>query len=105
MSLTEDQVRSVAHLARLAVSDDEVHAHTQSLSKILDLVEEMNNIDTTGVEPMAHPLETYKVDNKQVKVQQPCRPDLTTETNERDSMQAIAPNAKHGLYLVPQVIE
>lgn len=105
MSLNEDQVRQVAHLARLAVSDEEVQLHAKNLSKILDLVEQMNAIDTTGVTPMAHPLEVYKVDNKEVKVQQPCRPDQTTEPNEREAMQEIAPNAKHGLYLVPQVIE
>lgn len=105
MSITEDQVRQVAHLARLGVTDAEVHEHAESLTKILDIIEQMSAIDTSDVEPMAHPIQCYQVDQHQEKVELPLRDDEISESNERESYQAIAPLAKHGLYLVPQVIE
>lgn len=105
MSISEDQVRQVAHLARLGVNDAEVQEHSESLTKILDIIEQMSAIDTKAVTPMSHPIEFYHVDHHQEKVTLPQREDVSTETNERESYQAIAPLAKHGLYLVPQVIE
>lgn len=105
MSISEDQVRQVAHLARLGVTDTEVHEHSESLTKILDIIEQMSAIDTTAVEPMSHPIKSYLVDHHQEKVELPQREDVISELNERESYQAIAPLAKHGLYLVPQVIE
>lgn len=105
MSISQDQVRQVAHLARLGVTDAEVQEHSESLTKILDIIEQMSAIDTTTVEPMSHPIENYQVDHHQQKVELPLREDEISESNERESYQAIAPLAKHGLYLVPQVIE
>ncbi len=105
MSITEKQVREVAHLARLGVSDAEVQEHVESLTKILDIIEQMASINTQGVTAMSHPIESYHVDHKQEKVELPLREDSITEVNEREDFQKIAPLAKHGLYLVPQVIE
>ncbi|MEA3639014.1 MAG: Asp-tRNA(Asn)/Glu-tRNA(Gln) amidotransferase subunit GatC [Lamprobacter sp.] len=95
MALDTSDVAKIAHLARLAVSDGELDHFSTELSSILDLVEQMSAIDTTGVEPMAHPL----------RMAQRLRPDRVTEANNRDSFQQIAPQTEDGLYLVPKVIE
>lgn len=95
MSLSEEEVRRVAHLARIGVRDEEIAGYAQDLSGILDLVEQMNGVDTTGVPPMAHPQETT----------QRLRPDEVTETDQRERFQSIAPATGEGLYLVPKVIE
>lgn len=95
MALSSDEVRKIARLARLAVSDDEVAGYAGELSSILDLVDQMNRVDTTGVEPMAHPQHAT----------QRLRPDVVTEPNRRERYQAIAPAVERGLYLVPRVVE
>jgi aspartyl-tRNA(Asn)/glutamyl-tRNA(Gln) amidotransferase subunit C len=95
MSLARDDVRKIANLARLAVSDEDSEALARDLSNILDLVAQMDAADTEGVEPMAHPLH----------MAQRLRPDEVTETDQRDKFQSIAPLTEDGLYLVPKVIE
>ena len=95
MSLTPDDVQKIAHLARLAVTDDEKSAVATDLTNILDLVEQMGKIDTQGVVPMSHPLH----------MTQRLRADAVTETDQREKFQAIAPAVENGLYLVPKVIE
>lgn len=95
MALSESDVKKVAHLARIALSPEELPGHIKNLSKILDLVEQMNTVDTTGIEPMAHPQD----------ITQPLREDIVTETNQREKMQCCAPLTEAGLYLVPKVIE
>ena len=95
MSLDSAAVAKIAHLARLAVADDELSHYAAELSKILDLVEQMSAVDTAGVEPMAHPLHMV----------QRLRPDAATEPDQRADFQAIAPATEDGLYLVPKVIE
>lgn len=95
MSLSPEEVRNIAHLARLSVSDDEVAANAGELSSILDLVDRMNAVDTTGVTPMAHPQHAT----------QRLRPDAVTETNQRERYQRLAPAVERGLYLVPRVVE
>lgn len=95
MSLERSDVEKMAHLARLAVSGDELDAVTADLSNILHLVAQMEAADTAGVEPMAHPLH----------MAQRLREDVVTEENQREKYQAIAPLTKDGLYLVPRVIE
>ena len=95
MSLDETQIQKIAWLARLAVDGSEVAGYGQELSNILGLVEQMNSIDTTNVDPMAHPLE----------LKARLRPDEVTEYNQRDTFQAHAPAVEDGLYLVPKVIE
>ena len=94
MAMTESDVLAVAHLARLALQPEEIPVHAQNLSKILDLVAQMDSANTDQVEPMAHPLD----------LNQPLREDKVTETNVREKMQSIAPLTEQGLYLVPQVI-
>lgn len=95
MSLTADDVNKIAHLARLGIDDQDMESYTKDLSGMLDLMARMGELDTSGVEPMAHPLDQV----------QRLRPDVVTETNQRDHFQAIAPKVEDGLYLVPKVIE
>lgn len=95
MAITETEVRKVAHLARLAMPAEYIDAYTKNLSNILDLVAQMEAVDTDGVAPMAHPLDMV----------QRLRADVVTETNQRDYYQGIAPETEDGLYLVPKVLE
>ncbi len=95
MSLQRQEVEKIAHLARIALSEQDIPEYTRNLSNILTLVEEMNTVDTNGITPMAHPLE----------VTARLRPDAVTEGNQRDHFQQIAPQVESGLYLVPKVIE
>ncbi|MGB5453961.1 MAG: Asp-tRNA(Asn)/Glu-tRNA(Gln) amidotransferase subunit GatC [Sedimenticolaceae bacterium] len=95
MSLSADDVAKIAHLARLAMEPGESEALGRELSTILDLVAQMDAVETGGVLPMAHPLE----------MAQRLREDLVTEENRRDSYQANAPAVENGLFLVPKVIE
>ncbi len=95
MSLQKTDVEKIGHLARIAVSADELDAVASDLSRILQMVEQMNGVDTTGVVPMAHPLHMV----------QRMRPDEVTEENQRELFQAVAPESEDGLYLVPRVVE
>ncbi len=95
MALKSDDVRSIAHLARLHLADDEIERYATDLSSILDLVEQMQRVDTSAVEPLANPLDA----------EQRLRDDSVTETDERDKFQAIAPDVEDGFYRVPRVIE
>ncbi len=95
MSLTPEEVKKIAHLARLNFSDNDLAYYTPQLSNILNFVEHMSEIDTTQVEPLAHPLD----------LSQRLRPDTISEPNQRELFQSIAPEVKVGLYLVPKVIE
>ena len=95
MSLSPEEVRRIAHLARLAVGDEEVAAWSGELSQILDLVDRMNTADTAGITPIAHPQHAT----------QRLRPDTVTETDQRERFQAVAPATERGLYLVPRVVE
>lgn len=95
MSLDKDDVVNIAHLARLAINAKDIPDYTKNLSSILDLVEQMKQVDTDNVEPMAHPLEST----------QRLRDDIVTETDQREAFQSIAPVTEAGLYLVPQVID
>lgn len=98
MSLTLEQVHRVAHLARIEISDAEARSTLSHLNEIFTLIEEMQAVDTQGVEPMAHAQD----------VAQRLRPDRISETNpveQRAAFQAIAPETEAGLYLVPKVIE
>jgi aspartyl-tRNA(Asn)/glutamyl-tRNA(Gln) amidotransferase subunit C len=95
MSLTTDEVKKIAHLARLGLDHQNLENYAQDLSRMLDLMTQMNEQDTDNVQPMAHPLDQ----------QQRLRPDEVTETNQRDKFQAIAPQVENGLYLVPKVID
>ncbi len=95
MSLTPDEVRSIARLARLAISDRDIPRYADNLSRILDFVAQLDKAETTSVAPMAHPLD----------MSQRLRADVVTETNQRELFQKNAPQVEAGLYLVPKVIE
>lgn len=95
MTIAPSEVKKIAHLARLSVDEGEVERYAQDLSGILDLVERMNQADTAGVEPMAHPLD----------MAQRLRPDAVTEPDQRELFQLNAPAVENGLFLVPKVIE
>ena len=94
MSLNLADVKRIAHLARIAVEEDEMPGYLQQLSNILSLVEEMQAVDTTGIEPMAHAQDVVLR----------LRNDVATETDRRAAYQAVAPQVEAGLYLVPKVI-
>ena len=93
-TITEAEVQKVAHLARLALPEDKTASYVSKLSSILDLVAQLSAVDTEGVEPMAHPLDSV----------QRLREDVVTESNHRAHYQTVAPEVEEGLYLVPKVI-
>jgi len=95
MSLTSDDVKRVTKLARLGLTEAETTETLTQLNSIIGLVDQMQQIDTNGVAPLAHPLE----------LKQTLRADAVTETDQREKFQAIAPQADAGLYLVPRVVE
>lgn len=95
MSLGPEEVRRIAWLARLEISEADIDGYARNLSDILDFVEQLADVPTDGVEAMAHPLDAT----------QRLRPDEVTETNQRDRFLALAPAAENGLFLVPRVIE
>ncbi|MFI4956422.1 MAG: Asp-tRNA(Asn)/Glu-tRNA(Gln) amidotransferase subunit GatC [Gammaproteobacteria bacterium] len=95
MTISQEQIKGVAYLARLGLSDSDVPVYANNLNNILALMAQMQAVDTTDVAPMAHAFDAT----------QPLRPDAITEGNERDELLAIAPATEFGLYLVPQVIE
>lgn len=95
MTLTADDVRKIAHLARLGIQQNNIESYAQDLSGILTLMQQMAETNTENVAPMAHPLDQS----------QRLRADKVTEMNNRDNFQTIAPQVEAGLYLVPKVIE
>jgi aspartyl-tRNA(Asn)/glutamyl-tRNA(Gln) amidotransferase subunit C len=95
MSLSLDDVRRVAQLARLRQDDVQAEAMLGELNAIFRLIGEMEAVDTAAVEPMSHPRD----------VAQRLRPDQVTEPDRREALLALAPRAEAGLYLVPKVIE
>ncbi|MCP4299911.1 MAG: Asp-tRNA(Asn)/Glu-tRNA(Gln) amidotransferase subunit GatC [Gammaproteobacteria bacterium] len=95
MSLDKEQVHHIAVLARLKLSDEEYAESVEKLSKIVDFVDQLAQADTADVVPMAHPLDAA----------QRLRPDVVTETDNRDRYQENSASVSDGLYLVPKVIE
>ena len=95
MSLDKNDVEKIAHLARIAIVEEDVPGYAESLSNILKLVEQMNAVDTDNVVPMAHPHAAF----------QRLREDVVTEENQREHFQKISLNVEKGLYLVPKVLD
>jgi aspartyl-tRNA(Asn)/glutamyl-tRNA(Gln) amidotransferase subunit C len=95
MSLDLIEVEKIAHLARISVNEQDKSSLAKDLSGILDFVDQMESVDTSQIEPMAHPLH----------MTQRLRPDEVTAEDRRELFQSIAPNKASGLYLVPKVIE
>jgi aspartyl-tRNA(Asn)/glutamyl-tRNA(Gln) amidotransferase subunit C len=96
MSLTRQDVEKIAHLARLSITAQEMPVYVNSLSSIVDFVDELSRVDTEGVMPMAHPLDGQH---------QRLRADLVSESDHREEYQQNAPAVTAGLYVVPRVIE
>ena len=95
MSITHDEIKKIAHLARIKITEEEADATIKKLSGILNLIEDMKKVDTTNIAPMPHGQ----------SVTQRLREDIVTEKNQREKLQKIAPEVSGGLYIVPQVIE
>lgn len=95
MALTLDDVKRVAHLARIAISDDEAQSTHSQLSGIFKLIAQMEAVDVAAITPMSHAQD----------VVQRLREDAVTESNQRERLQTVAPQVEAGLYLVPRVIE
>ena len=95
MSLTPDQLQRIAVLARIDVSAEEAQGVAERLNRVLGLIDQLQSVDTDGIEPMSHALD----------VVQRLRPDEVTEADRRDDYQKGAPAVEQGLYLVPKVIE
>ncbi|MES9941260.1 MAG: Asp-tRNA(Asn)/Glu-tRNA(Gln) amidotransferase subunit GatC [Candidatus Thiodiazotropha sp. 6PLUC2] len=95
MSLDRSDVEKIAHLARMALDEKQVEGYATELSKILELVEQLEAAETDDIEPMSHPLH----------MAQRLRQDEVTEADRREENQAVAPQVENGLYLVPKVIE
>jgi aspartyl-tRNA(Asn)/glutamyl-tRNA(Gln) amidotransferase subunit C len=98
MALTSDDVRRIAHLARLELRPDE-QAQMLQLNGFFGIVERMSAVDTRGVEPLYTPLSAVQ------QVQLRLRDDAVTESDTREANQASAPAVEDGLFLVPKVIE
>lgn len=95
MSLSLDDVKRVAALARIEISEEEASTALGQLSGIFSLIQQMQAVDTTATAPMSHAQDVI----------QRLRPDTVTETDQRELFQSIAPQVEAGLYLVPKVIE
>lgn len=95
MALTLEQIRRIADLSRLELPEAEAEATRVKLNGIFSLIEQMQAVDTRGVEPMSHPQD----------VSQRLREDRVSEADRRDDYQRIAPQTEAGLYLVPKVLE
>jgi aspartyl-tRNA(Asn)/glutamyl-tRNA(Gln) amidotransferase subunit C len=95
VALTPEDLASIAQLARLEIDPAEVDDYITKLDSILDLVAQLDSVDTSSVLPMAHPLNMV----------QRLRPDEVTESDHREYYQQNAADVSHGLYRVPRVIE
>lgn len=99
MALTSQDISRIAHLARLELSPQESERMLTRLNGFFDIVEQMRSVDTTGIEPLAHPVAVVQ------DISLRLRPDMVTETNQREANQRSAPAVENGLFLVPKVIE
>ena len=95
MSLTINDVEKIAKLSRLSLNDTEKNATLEKLNAVFALVEKMQTVNTDGIEPMSHPHE----------VALRLRDDSVTESDHAAQYQAVAPEVRNRLYIVPQVIE
>jgi aspartyl-tRNA(Asn)/glutamyl-tRNA(Gln) amidotransferase subunit C len=99
MSLTSADIARIANLARLELQPAESERMLTQINGFFDIVEKMRAVDTTGVEPLAHPVATIQT------IALRLREDRVSEPNQREANQRNAPAVEHGLFLVPKVIE
>jgi aspartyl-tRNA(Asn)/glutamyl-tRNA(Gln) amidotransferase subunit C len=95
MPLTPEEVRRIAELARIGISDAEARTIQAELNNIFEMIGRMQKVDTEGIAPMTHAQGVALL----------LREDKVTESDQRERFQAIAPQVEQGLYLVPKVIE
>ncbi|MCB1616630.1 MAG: Asp-tRNA(Asn)/Glu-tRNA(Gln) amidotransferase subunit GatC [Pseudomonadales bacterium] len=95
MTISRHDVEQIAHLARLAINEETLNETTRSLGDVLNLVNQLQNADTDGVEPMAHPMDAV----------QRLREDVVTEHNQQEQLLKNAPLTEQGLFLVPRVVD
>ena len=95
MAIEQDEIQKIAELARIRIADDQIGPLTARIGEILGMVDQLQSVDTSTVEPLANPLDAT----------QRLRADVVTESDRRDEFQAIAPAVENGLYLVPKVID
>lgn len=95
MTIEQDDIEKIAELARIRIADNQIGQVTQRITEILHMVDQLQAVDTSDIEPMANPMDAT----------QQLRADEITEGNRREAFQAIAPAVENGLYLVPKVID
>jgi len=95
MSIERHEIEKLATLSRIAINENTITEVSQRLGSVLELVDQLQAVDTSGVAAMSHPLQAT----------QRLREDEVTEINQREAFQAIAPDTADGLFLVPKVIE
>ena len=95
MSIERQEIEKLATLSRIAIGEDTITEVSQRLSSVLELVDQLQAVNTEGVEAMSHPM----------KATQRLREDEVSEINQREALQAVAPDTEDGLFLVPKVIE
>ena len=99
MSLNSQDIARIAHLARLALEPAEAERMQSRINGFFDIVEKMRAVDTSGIEPLPHPVAAIQA------VQLRLREDVASEPNQREANQRSAPAVERGLFLVPKVIE
>ena len=95
MKIDNDVILNIAELAQLEVKDEMISQYADKMTAMLNLIEEMQSVNTDNIEPVSNPLDAV----------QTMREDKVTEKDLRDEYQAIAPEVDSGLYLVPRVVE
>ena len=95
MSIERHEIEKLATLARIAIDDSTINQVSERLGSVIELVDQLQAADTSGVDPMSHPMQAT----------QRLRDDEVNELNQREALQAAAPDTEDGLFLVPKVIE
>ena len=95
MSISKSDIELIASLAKLTIEDKAIRTYQTELEGIMQLIEQMQTIDTSTIEPMSHPQD----------IELRLRTDEVTESDQRDELQAVAPASESGLYLVPKVLD
>lgn len=103
MSLTSNDISRIAHLARLALKPAESERMLTQLNGFFEIVEKMRSVNTTGIEPLAHPVDAYRANVATMSLR--LRDDVVSEPDNREANQRSAPAVERGLFLVPKVIE
>ena len=103
MSLTSIDISRIANLARLELKPDECERMLTQINDFFKIVEKMRAVDTTGIEPLAHPFDAFRAKVSDVALR--LRDDVASEPDNREANQKSAPAVERGLFLVPRVIE